>query len=354
MLGHVLHLDGVAQVRLVGAVFPHRLGVRDAREFRRHRLALAELLEHAAHDRLDGVEHVFLGDEAHLQIELIELSRRAVGARVLVAEAGGDLEVAVEARDHDQLLELLRRLRQRVEFSGMHAARHEIVARALRRGGGEDRRLKFEEACLAHAVAQRPDDRLPLHDVGMQALAAKIEEAVFEARLLRIVGLAEHRQRQLLGLGQDLDRPHPDLDLSRRQMRVDRLGRARHHLAVDAHHPFRLQPLGVGEGRRFRVHHALGNAVMVAEIDEQKAAMVAHAVDPAREPDGRSDILFPQLAAGFSAIRVHHSKNRSGLGGLRRKSAWDAPPCQGKRRRRNKGSASTFIGRGTLRENFHG
>ena len=153
MLGHVLHLDRVAQVRLVGAVFPHRLGVRDAREFRRHRLAVAELLEQAAHDRLDGVEHVFLGDEAHLQIELIELARRAVGAGVLVAEAGRDLEVAVEARDHDQLLELLRRLRQRVEFSGMHAGRHEIVARAFRRGGGEDRRLELEEARLAHAVA---------------------------------------------------------------------------------------------------------------------------------------------------------------------------------------------------------
>ena len=97
-LADVLHLDRVAQVRLVGAVFPHRLGVGDQREFRRHRLAVAELLEHAAHHRLDRVEHVLLGDEAHLDIELVELAGRAVGARVLVAEAGRDLEIAVEAR----------------------------------------------------------------------------------------------------------------------------------------------------------------------------------------------------------------------------------------------------------------
>src|SRR5688572_31814158 len=52
--------------------------------------------------------HVLLGDEAHLEVELVELAGRAVGTGVLVAEAGRDLEVAVEARHHDELLELLR------------------------------------------------------------------------------------------------------------------------------------------------------------------------------------------------------------------------------------------------------
>ena len=145
-LADILHLDRIAQVRLVGAVFAHRVGVRNERKLRRHRLAVGEFLEHAAHHRLDRVEHVLLGDEAHLEIELIELARRAVGARVLVAEARRDLEIAVEARDHDQLLELLRRLRQRVEFSGMQPRGHEIVARAFGRGRGQDRRLEFEEA----------------------------------------------------------------------------------------------------------------------------------------------------------------------------------------------------------------
>jgi hypothetical protein len=44
---------------------------------------------------------------------------------------------------------------------------------------------------------------------------------------------------------------------------------------------------------------------MVAEIDEQQPAMVAHAMHPAGEPDGLADILFPQLATGFGAIGVH-------------------------------------------------
>ncbi len=96
--------------------------VGDERELRRHRLAAGEFLEHAAHHRLDRGEHVLLGDEAHLDVELVEFAGRTVGARVLVAEAGRDLEIAVEARHHDELLELLRRLRQRVELARMDAA----------------------------------------------------------------------------------------------------------------------------------------------------------------------------------------------------------------------------------------
>jgi len=80
---------------------------------------------------LDRRENIVLGDEAHLDVELVELARTAVGATVLVAEAGRDLKVAVEARHHDELLELLRRLRQRIELAGMDAARHQEVARAF-------------------------------------------------------------------------------------------------------------------------------------------------------------------------------------------------------------------------------
>jgi hypothetical protein len=47
--------------------------------------------------------------EAHLEVELGEL-RLAVAAEVLVAEAARDLEVAVDAGHHQQLLELLRAL----------------------------------------------------------------------------------------------------------------------------------------------------------------------------------------------------------------------------------------------------
>ena len=63
---------------------------------------------------LDLLEDVVLLDERHLEVDLGEL-RLPVSSQVLVAEAASDLVVAVEPRDHQQLLEDLRALRQGVE-----------------------------------------------------------------------------------------------------------------------------------------------------------------------------------------------------------------------------------------------
>ncbi len=248
MLGHVLHLDRVAQVRLVGAVFAHRDVIGNARKFLRDRLALGEGLEHAAQHRLHRRQHVVLLDKAHFEVELVEFARQAVGARVLVAEARRDLEIAVEARHHDQLLVLLRRLRQRVERAGMDARRHQEVARAFGRRGGQDRRRELGEAGLAHALAHLGDDLGARDDVPVQRLAAQVEEAVFEADVFRIVRLAEHRQRQFLGRRQHFDLLRVKLDLAGRHVRVDRLGGARLDLAVDADDPFAAHGFGRLEG----------------------------------------------------------------------------------------------------------
>src|ERR1700681_2144353 len=96
--------------------------------------------------RSPAAKNTLLGDEAHLDVELIEFAERAVGAGVLVTKARRDLEIAVEARHHEQLLELLGRLRQRVELAGMEPRRHQIIARALRARCGQNGGLKLEES----------------------------------------------------------------------------------------------------------------------------------------------------------------------------------------------------------------
>src|SRR3546814_19128990 len=95
--------------------------------------------------RLDRCEDVVLGDEAHLEIELVELAGRAIGARILVAKARRDLEIAVEPRHHQQLLEHLRRLRKRIELPRMAAAWHQIVTRAFGAASGPEQGLEPEE-----------------------------------------------------------------------------------------------------------------------------------------------------------------------------------------------------------------
>ena len=101
-------------------------------------------MKKCAHQALHQTHDVVLGEEGGLDVQLREL-RLPVGAQVLVAEAAHDLVVTVEAGDHQQLLEDLRRLRQREELARVRAAGHQIVARALRGGLGQHRRLKVDE-----------------------------------------------------------------------------------------------------------------------------------------------------------------------------------------------------------------
>ena len=129
----------------------------------------------------------------------------AIGSQVLIAEAARDLVVALDARDHQQLLEHLRRLRQRVEAARMQPRRDEKVARSLGRRRGQNRRLKLEEALLLHAAADRVDDLPALNDVSVQPLAPQVEETIFEPDFLRIFLIAEHRHRQLGGRSQYFD-----------------------------------------------------------------------------------------------------------------------------------------------------
>ena len=99
-----------------------------------------------------SVVDVLLGDERRLDVDLGELGL-AVGAQVLVAEAAGDLQVAAEPGDLEQLLEQLRRLGQGVERAAVEPRRDQEVARPLGGRAGQDRRLDLDEAHLVEVAA---------------------------------------------------------------------------------------------------------------------------------------------------------------------------------------------------------
>ena len=194
----------------------------------------------------------------------------------------------------------------------MNSRRHQIVARAFRRRRCQDRRLEFEKAAVFHAFADRVDDRAAQHDVVVQLLAAQIEKAIFEPDLFRVFLVAEHRHRQVTGRAQDFDLVDINLDLARRQVRVLGAFRPLAQLAVDPDHPFRPQRLSQLEGRTVGITDHLGQAVMVAQVDEQHAAMVANPVAPARQTDILADVAFAQRAAGVGTIAMHgHSRGNS-------------------------------------------
>ena len=133
VLGALDEFQAEPQVGLVRAEPAHRVGVGHPRQWRRH--VVPDQRPQRRDDLLGDRDDVLGVDEAHLHVELGEL-RLPVGAEVLVAVAAGDLVVALHARDHQQLLEQLRTLRQRVERPGLQPRRHQEVAGTLRASTG--------------------------------------------------------------------------------------------------------------------------------------------------------------------------------------------------------------------------
>ena len=169
------------------------------------------MVENAALQKaLDGAEDHLRACEADLQIDLRELGL-AVGAQVFVAEAAHDLEILVEARDHEDLLEQLRRLRQRVELARIHAAGHQVIARAFGRGARHERRLDFVEALRVQIVANGDGDLVAQFDVALQIRPAQVDVAILEAYFFVGQYRIGRRERQRLAIVQDAkfvgDRP---------------------------------------------------------------------------------------------------------------------------------------------------
>lgn len=197
----VRHIDDrkrKARVRLVGAVAVHRLLPGDAREGVAQ-VAAHHVPEHPRQQPFQQRQHVRLRHERHFQVDLRKL-RLAVGAQVLVAEAARDLVVPVDAADHQQLLENLGRLWQRVERPGPRAAGHEVVAGSLGRRFGQHRRFDGQEALrrqvrLGGLLYGVPEFQRRLH-----ARPAQVQVAVGQAQRLAHSRVLVQRKRQRLGV----------------------------------------------------------------------------------------------------------------------------------------------------------
>ena len=305
--GDVLAGQVDAQVGLIGAVGLHGVVVGDAAEgCAGGHVVGAELGEDGRQHVLQHGEHVVLGGEGHLHIQLIELAGGAITAGILVAEAGCDLEVAVKAGGHQQLLELLGRLRQRVELAGMLAGGHQIVAGALGGTGGQDGGGDFQEAVLGHGGAESGHHLTAQDDILLHGGVAQVKEAVLETGGL--IGLAAavdlEGQGVVAAAAQHLDLAGNHLDIAGGLLGVlagafanDTLygdGGLLVETVDDVHHLLVL-------------HHHLGGAVEVAQ--HHKGEVLAHGTDvfhPAHDLYLLAYVFQAQLVAGM-CTHLHHT-----------------------------------------------
>ncbi len=257
--------------------------------------------------RLDRSKDIVLRHKGHFKIKLIEFTRGAIRPGIFIPEAGGDLEITIKAGDHQQLFELLWCLWQRIELARMQPRRHQEVPRAFWRTGGQDRRLKFRKSLIHHATADRPDDRVAQQDVAVHFFTAQIQEAVLQAYFFWITRILINRHRQ--GRSSRLNSAvcNADFNSTGRQIGIDGFFGALQHLAGHGNHRFRAQPLDLLQQGRGHIHHTLGQAVIVPQINEQQIAMVALAMNPAGKTNLRTGMVRAKFPTSMRAIGVHQA-----------------------------------------------
>ena len=236
-------------------------------------------------DRLYGPHHVGRCHEGHLEVDLREFGL-SIGAQVLVPEAAHDLVVAVDPAHHQDLLEQLGGLGQRVERPSLHPARHQVVARALRRGAGENRRFHLDEPGIFQTRPHHAGDLVAEAKALLHGGTTEIEVAILQAQLLidlvrnfRVI----HRKREHVGRIQEDQRCRRDFDFSGGDFGIVRPRRAGADLASNLHHAFTAESCRLLEKlfRQIRgIKNGLSAALTVADVYKNQAAQVAARVDP--------------------------------------------------------------------------
>ena len=251
---------------------------------------MADELPERRQDFLGEQDDVVLVDESHLDVELSELGL-AIGAEILVAVATCDLVVALDAADHEELLEQLRALRQCVEATGLKARRHQEVTGTLGRRARERRSLDLDELVMRENAARCSTYLGAQANCGAGAFTAQVEVAVLEARFF--ADLIVELERQRCAFVENLEFCGVDLDCSGGDLEVlvalgANLDRSGHANAV-----FRAQTVRL-LGHVTCPENYLRNSGCITEIDEDHSAVITTPGYPTGERYGLLCLLGSQ------------------------------------------------------------
>jgi len=240
--------------------------------------------ENSAHHSFHYNRHVLFVYEGHFYVYL-RVFRLSVGTQFFVAEVPGELEIAVHARHHQHLLELLRRLRKGVEFTRVCPRRHHEVARAFRSGAGKQRSLYLVELQIVKVVSYNLRKTAAQHQVFCHLFSAQVEKTVFKPRFFRYPGvfLKVERKRKRSAQNRYFFGDHFYFTGGHIPVRVR--ARPRPYGAGYVKNVFAFDAFGGAEYGTVGVHYYLRYAVQIPQVYEEYSAVVSFSVYPAGESD---------------------------------------------------------------------
>src|SRR5438876_1130692 len=304
----LLDLEPVTQVRLVDAVAAHRFLVGDAADRRRHG-DIENFLPDVGEAALDDVEHIVLVDERHFEVQLREL-RLAIGALVFVPVAADDLEIAIHAGHHEQLLVELGRLRQRIHVTRLQPAGDQEVASALWRAADQHGGFDLEEPFAVEEIADRFCHPMPQLQVAGHPRPAQVQVAIAKADLLIDRTVFIDGEGGWLCAVQNGNGARLDLHFTGRKLLVFGSWRAPLDGALYVDHPFRPK-LAAGRVRLglHRVELHLDDSASITQVDEDQTTQVAPPMHPAVDVHLASDLIGSNRAGGRAWGQAHAPPN---------------------------------------------
>ena len=289
-------------IRLVRTVLVHCVVPAHSRH-RVRDVNSEDVFEHRPHHAFEHIQDILLLDEGHLTVDLGEL-RLTVGAQILVTEAAHDLEVAVVAGDHQQLLEGLRRLRKGVELSRIHPGWHDKVAGSLRSGLDQVRSLDLHEVVCIEVVAHLVGKPVPQGQRLLERIPSQVKVTELGAEILAAVALVLDGERRHRGLVEDVYRLKPDLDVACTHLRV--LALTLDYLTGGLDDIFTAQR---GRGLHqscvcVRLKHELRDAIAVTQVNESHSAELPGPLHPTGKGHLLPDILNAEFPACVCSVHI--------------------------------------------------
>jgi hypothetical protein len=167
-------------------------------------------------------------------------------------------------------------------------------------------RIDLEEAELRERAAHRLGEPVAQLEVALERRTAQVVQAVAQPDRLLGVALLLDREGRRRRRVEDPQLGRHQLHAAARQLAVHGLRRAPLEDAAHGQHELAAQLRGalVGARRGVGPEHHLYEAAAVAQVDEDDAAVVAAALDPAREDQLAADEGFANLARAVGPAQV--------------------------------------------------
>ena len=217
---------------------------------------------------LKDFQYVFLIGKRHFTVYLRKFWL-SVSTQVLVTETLGNLEIAVETRHHQQLLQCLRALRQRIELPWIHTRRHHKVACTFWSRTNQNRCFYLNKILVVEEVTNQDGHTVAQLQVLTNAGTTQVQITILHTDIVTAISIILYRERRSQTLTQHIQFLSDNLNIARRDILILTLTLVNRTLYLNA--PLTSQLVGTFTKRSILrlVENQLCNTIAVTQVNKR-------------------------------------------------------------------------------------